>query len=126
PPVVSDIAERLAVSTRTVVSVLDRAVELGLAHRIAPTRFFLPEGVEMLARVAERVAAERPDGCFEPAAYRDESGIGRRVSVEMLEYFDRIGLTRRIKGGRKLVRSPSQLFQGRDSSPGGAPGLQNR
>lgn len=126
PPVVPEIADRLGIDSKRVVALLDRAVELGLAHRVAPTRFFLPEAVERLARVAEKLSSDRADGCFEASAYRDHSGIGRRVSVQMLEFFDRIGLTRRVESGRKLVRSPSQMFNGRESSPGGTPGLQNR
>lgn len=126
PPVAHDIASTLRLDARTVTALLERAVELGLAHRIARTRFFLPEAVERLARVAERLAADRPDGYVEAAAYRDHSGIGRRVSVEMLEFFDRMGLTIRLQKGRKLIRSTSQIFQGRDTSPGGTHGLQNR
>lgn len=129
PPVVPEIADRLDVSVREVQSLLDRVAELGLVHRIAPNRFFLPEAIGKLARVAEKLSADNADGCFQPGDYRDHSGIGRRVSVEMLEYFDRVGLTRRLKNGRKLMRPAAQVFQvfeGRESTPGGAPGLQNR
>jgi selenocysteine-specific elongation factor len=126
PPVVPELADALGVSVRPVLALLDRAAELGLVHRIAPNRFFLPEPLGKLARVAEQLSADNADGCFEAAAYRDHSGIGRRVSVEMLEFFDRVGLTRRLKHGRKLMRPAAQFFEGRESTPGGAPGLQNR
>ena len=126
PPVVPEIADRLATSVKPVLSLLDRAAELGLVHRIAPNRFFLPEPIGKLARVAEKLSADNVDGCFEAADYRDHSGIGRRVSVEMLEFFDRVGLTRRLKNGRKLMRPVEQIFEGREPTPGGAPGLQNR
>jgi selenocysteine-specific elongation factor len=127
PPVVPEIADQLGTSVKPVLALLDRAAELGLVHRIAPTRFFLPEPIGKLARVAEKLSADKLDGCFEAADYRDHSGIGRRVSVEMLEFFDRVGLTRRLKNGRKLMRPVAQVFfEGRESTPGGAPGLQNR
>jgi selenocysteine-specific elongation factor len=126
PPVAPEIADQLGLSIEPVLALLARAAELGLVHRIAPTRFFLPEPIGKLARVAEKLSADQTDGCFEAAAYRDHSGIGRRVSVEMLEFFDRVGLTRRLKNGRKLMRPVSQVFEGREPTPGGAPGLQNR
>jgi selenocysteine-specific elongation factor len=126
PPVVPELADHLGTSVRPVLALLDRAAELGLVYRIAPNRFFLPAPVSKLARIAEQLCADDEDGCFEAAAYRDHSGIGRRVSVELLEFFDRVGLTRRLKNGRKLMRPAAQIFEGREPTPGGAPGLQNR
>ena len=42
------------------------------------------------------------------AAFRDMLGIGRKRSVQILEYFDRIGLTRRV-GDQRYIRSDSAL-----------------
>ncbi|HCU0834257.1 SelB domain-containing protein, partial [Pseudomonas aeruginosa] len=37
-----------------------------------------------------------------PAEFRDRLGIGRKRSIQILEHFDRIGLTRRIGNDRRL------------------------
>ncbi|MBH8821836.1 SelB C-terminal domain-containing protein, partial [Pseudomonas aeruginosa] len=34
--------------------------------------------------------------------FRDRLGIGRKRSIQILEHFDRIGLTRRIGNDRRL------------------------
>lgn len=34
-----------------------------------------------------------PDGLFDPAVFRDRSGLRRSTSTEVLEYFDRPGFT---------------------------------
>ncbi|WP_254075245.1 SelB domain-containing protein, partial [Pseudomonas aeruginosa] len=45
-----------------------------------------------------RPPAGRPRG----AQFRDRLGIGRKRSIQILEHFDRIGLTRRIGNDRRL------------------------
>lgn len=38
------------------------------------------------------------------AAFRDRIGLGRKRSIQLLEHFDRIGLTRRFGNERKVRR----------------------
>ena len=64
----------------------------------------------------------RAGGTIPAAAFRDRSGIGRNLAIEVLEYFDRIKFTRRVGDSRVLTRAA----HGRDSHPGGAHGLQIR
>ena len=62
---------------------------------------------------AETLARETEDGTFTTAAYRDASGIGRNLTVDMLEYFDRIGFTRRVDDThRRILRYAKTLFGG--------------
>jgi selenocysteine-specific elongation factor len=42
------------------------------------------------------------------AAFRDAVGLGRKRSIQILEYFDRIGLTRRM-GDKRQIRPDSAL-----------------
>ena len=44
------------------------------------------------------------------AAFRDMLGIGRKRSIQILEYFDRIGFTRRVAEQRH-IRADSALAQ---------------
>ncbi|MBG4367093.1 SelB C-terminal domain-containing protein, partial [Pseudomonas aeruginosa] len=46
--------------------------------------------------------ARPPAGLTRPAEFRDRLGIGRKRSIQILEHFDRIGLTRRIGNDRRL------------------------
>ena len=66
------------------------------------------------------------------AAFRDAVGLGRKRSIQILEYFDRIGLTRRL-GDKRQIRLDNALAQHRRAlssrkaiAPGGAAGLQTR
>ena len=49
-------------------------------------------------------SAARPDGVFSVADFRDASGIGRNAVVEILEYFDKVGVTRRHGQVRIVLR----------------------
>ena len=44
------------------------------------------------------------------AAFRDASGLGRKRAVQVLEFFDRIGLCRRV-GDTHILRTESLLFR---------------
>ena len=53
-----------------------------------------------LAYIAARLDAEGP---VQPAPVRDASGVGRNVVIEVLEYFDAQGYTRREGDLRRVV-----------------------
>ena len=119
PPTVAELAAALAEDPKTVEAVLSRAGRRGLVIRVARNRFFLPPAVARLETIAQALADEGMP--ITAAAFRDRAGIGRNLSIEVLEYFDRIRFTRRV-GDTHVLRNP----QGRESHPGGARGLQIR
>ena len=47
---------------------------------------------------------ERQSGVIRAAAFRDQIQLGRKRSIQLLEHFDRIGLTRRFGNERKVRR----------------------
>ena len=70
--------------------------------QVAKNRFFLPETVLELAAIAAELAAASADRRFGAAAYRDRSGLGRNLTIEVLECLDRTGVTR-FEGGRRRM-----------------------
>ena len=67
------------------------------------------------------------------AEFRDHFGCGRNVLIEVLEYFDAIGFTRRVGNARVILdrgipdtRFAAELISRKSDVPGGAPGLQNQ
>ena len=61
---------------------------------IRPTdnRFFLPDAIDQVHQLV--TALDAPEG-FTVQAFRDSAGIGRNLAIELLEYLDRKGVTRR-------------------------------
>ena len=62
----------------------------------------------MRATLARQVGAAH-DGVVLAAQFRDATGLGRKRAIQVLEHFDRIGLTRRI-GDEHRLRLDSALF----------------
>jgi selenocysteine-specific elongation factor len=95
PPRVREIAAVLALEPKAAERFLHRAERLGRVVKVADNRFFLPETIAQLAAVARDLAAAAPERVFTAAMFNERSGVGRNLSIQILEYLDRIGATRR-------------------------------
>ncbi|MBM3491146.1 MAG: selenocysteine-specific translation elongation factor [Alphaproteobacteria bacterium] len=109
PPIVREIAAKLGREHTEIEAFLLRMAALGLVVRVADNRFFPPDSVRGLAELAAVLAGEEDDG-LTAARFRDRSAIGRNLTIEVLEFFDRVGLTRRVGPTRRLRRQPEELF----------------
>jgi selenocysteine-specific elongation factor len=111
PPTMPDLAKMLELDSADLRQMAERATGAGLLAHVSGNRFFTLGRLRQLAIVAEQLAHNTEDGAFSAAAFRDASGIGRNVTIELLEYFDRVGLTRRLGNVRKLRRSASAVAE---------------
>ncbi|MGE3847603.1 MAG: SelB C-terminal domain-containing protein, partial [Gammaproteobacteria bacterium] len=75
----------------------------GLVVKVSAKRYFLPSAMARFEAVVRELAARPPRGQFTAAEFRDRVGIGRNAVIEILEYFDRIGLTHRAGDLRTLL-----------------------
>ena len=110
PPRVRELALELDLEPEKLTRFLRRVERFGRVAPVAPNRFFLPETVRELAELAASLAAESAEGSFTAAAFKDRSGIGRNLTIEVLEYLDRIGATRRVGDARVVLRGADALF----------------
>jgi selenocysteine-specific elongation factor len=101
-PVVSELAAALGVTPPLLEAFLLKFVRQGLLVRVSAKRHFTPAMIERQRAIARELAAGMPGGRFTAADFRDRSGLGRNAVIELLEYFDRTGLTRR-EGDSRLV-----------------------
>ncbi|MGI9409999.1 MAG: SelB C-terminal domain-containing protein, partial [Hyphomicrobiaceae bacterium] len=105
PITAREIAQDCGLELRKTESFLVRAGRLGLVARISKTRFLTPDQLLELAAIAEKLANADSDGMLMVAEFRDASGVGRNMTIEILEYFDRQKFTRRVGEGRKVVQA---------------------
>ncbi|HEX2151864.1 MAG TPA: selenocysteine-specific translation elongation factor [Stellaceae bacterium] len=110
PPRVRELAAELEMEPEKLTRFLRRVERFGRVAPVAPNRFFLPETLRELAALAAALADESPDGSFTAAAFKDRSGIGRNLTIEVLEYLDRVGATRRVGDARVILRSAAEWF----------------
>ncbi|MBO23071.1 MAG: selenocysteine-specific translation elongation factor [Rhodospirillaceae bacterium] len=108
PPVVHDIAQAAGMPVNGVGKTLRQAVRMGLAVQIAENRFFTPEALRAHAETFETMIAAEGEVGVSP--FRKQAGIGRNLAVEVLEYFDRIGLSQRDGNIRRQLRPVPEVF----------------
>ncbi len=102
PPSLGDMAKQFRLGVGDLAKRLHPLVAKKVLIRISDTRYYLPEHLRQLADVARVLDT---DGPFTVRQYRDASGIGRNVAIEVLEYFDRVGFTRRDEQIRRIIGS---------------------
>ncbi|MDE0149686.1 MAG: selenocysteine-specific translation elongation factor [Rhodospirillaceae bacterium] len=106
PRTVWEVSEALGIVQSEAARFFKRAQAAGLVMQVSKNRFLTPETLESLANAAETGLASSGGDRFTVADFRDWSGLGRNLSVEMLEYFDRAGFTRRA-GNERVIRRPA-------------------
>ncbi|MCZ2103751.1 MAG: SelB C-terminal domain-containing protein, partial [Burkholderiales bacterium] len=84
----------------------------GELHQVVKDLYYPPQVMHELARLARAVGAAH-DGVALAAQFRDATGLGRKRAIQILEYFDRIGYTRRVGDMHKL-RADCTLFAGEE------------
>ena len=92
PPVLHDLAAKLNVDPKQLNQHLQACAKAGLLVHPVKNRFFEPKTIADLIALTQSVASGSP---FTVQQYRDASGMGRNLCIELLEYFDQKGLTRR-------------------------------
>ena len=89
---------------------MQRAVRIGLLARVADNRYFLPSTLLELGEMAEGLAKAADDEQFTAGEYNKQSGLGRNLTIQLLEFFDKAGLTRRLENKRRIAKPASQVF----------------
>ena len=110
PPRVRDFAQTFGIDEREVRRVLKLTQKLGQTDQITHDHFFARAVVKQMADILFDVAAQTPDGWFTAPAFRDRVQNGRKVAIEILDFFDRLGLTLRKGDLRRINPHRSDLF----------------
>jgi selenocysteine-specific elongation factor len=110
PPRVRDIAKAMAIEEAFVRRLLRLAGRRGDVEEIAHDHFFTRPVVERMAAIAIDVAAAAPEGRFSAADFRDRLDNGRKVAIQILEFFDRHGFTIRRQDLRRINPQRVEFF----------------
>lgn len=100
PPRVRDIAKATGIAEEVVRGLMKRVARVGQVYPVAHDHYFTAESVADLAGRVSLLCAQR--GSARAAALRDEIGGGRKVAIHILEFFDRVGYTRRVRDEHAL------------------------
>lgn len=70
--------------------------------KVTAERFYPRTTLATLAAIAKATSEAQANGMFTAAQFRDATGIGRTLAIEILECFDTLGITQRIGDARKM------------------------
>ena len=110
PPRVRDYAQALSAREEDVRQMLRRLAKMGQVIQVAHDHFFLRSTVVEMIAIAARLAAGSADETVTAGAFRDKIGSGRKVAIQILEFFDRAGVTVRHGDTRKVSRDKLERF----------------
>lgn len=137
PPRVRDVATALAVPEPEVRRLLKLASRMGKTHEIAHDHFFLRRAVADMVAIIAGLSAGADKGWFTAAEFRDQVENGRKVAIQILDFFDRHSVTVRREDLRRINRDRLDLFgvsakvtsdklaSGGDASPVGRPDFKS-
>ncbi len=113
PPRTRELVEMTNIPLMTLERILRESAKAGTLIKIAENRYYLPETIMTLAGFIEQLLEAESEGSgFSVIQFRDASKIGRNLCIEILEYFDSVGFTRR-DGNSRFVRTNKENIFGK-------------
>lgn len=112
PPWVRDLARRAGHDEASMRRLLQKLARQGTLYQVVRDLFYLPESMVQLAALVQEL--EHLAGETRAAEFRDRSGLSRKRAVQVLEFFDRVGYTRRVREAHRLRNA--DLFDRRDAA----------
>ena len=98
---VRDLARETATEEQTMRAVLRQAAQQGLITAIVKDRYYRNDRIVAFASMIRD--RDPLYGSTSAADFRDTLNVGRKLAIQILEYFDRIGFTRR-RGNDRILR----------------------
>ncbi len=113
PPRTRELVEMTNIPLMSLERILRESAKAGTLIKVAENRYYLPETIMTLAGFTEELLDADNDGDgFSVIQFRDASEIGRNLCIEILEYFDSVGFTRR-DGNSRFVRTAKENIFGK-------------
>ncbi|MCB1535881.1 MAG: selenocysteine-specific translation elongation factor [Rhodoblastus sp.] len=110
PPRVRDIADALDLREPDIRRLMKILGRMGKVDEVAHDHFFLRATVAEMTAIAADIAGRAQQGQFSAAEFRDRLDNGRKVAIQILEFFDRHGVTFRRGDLRRINRHRLDLF----------------
>ena len=113
PPWVRDLAREHRAAEDDVRELLRKLAMRGQVHQIVRDLFCHPQRIADLSQLIASIANEQRQSngkCVryvDAAGFRDATGLGRKRAIQFLEFFDRVGYTRRLRDVH-IVRAGDQ------------------
>ena len=110
PPWTRDLAREFAISEDETRRLLRKLAKAGQISQVVHDLFYHPQALAELAQLVRELAARAEtdnalpvgSGAVGAAEFRDATALGRKRAIQVLEFFNRVGYTRRVGNGHLL------------------------
>ena len=107
---ISELAAAAKVGEAELKDFLFRKAKTGEVVKVSAARFYLRTTLASFGAITLETSRAIPGGRFSAAQVRDRTDIGRMRVIEILECFDRIGITRRAGDLRTIAKDFTAFF----------------
>jgi selenocysteine-specific elongation factor len=109
-PLVSELMAATGMEKAALLQTLDQAVRQGRAHKLNEHRYGLPAQLRQFAEIALQMVADNEE--LTVISYKMRIDSGRKLAIEVLEYFDVLRFTQRSGDIRMIIDKalPERLF----------------
>ncbi len=118
PPWVRDLARDHGATEDAVRQLLRKLARQGRLFQVVKDLFYAASRMDELAALVRELAQATPRGEVQAHAFRDATGLGRKRAVQILECFDRIGYTRRLRDAHLLRPDVQWTARAESAGPG--------
>lgn len=108
PPRVRDVSGISGIPEEVLRQLFRRVARAGELYLVAHDHYFTANAIAELAQKVRRMSDENHGA--RAALLRDDIGGGRKVAIQILEFFDRIGYTRRVRD-QHILRREGSVYQ---------------
>ena len=102
PPWVRDLANDSGTSEELVRQLLRKMARQGQLFQVVKDLFYTAANMDELASIIKTLADATPNGEVVAREFRDATGLGRKRAIQIIECFDRLGYTRRVRDAHVL------------------------
>lgn len=102
PPWVRDLAGDTGTGEEVVRQLLRKLARQGQLFQVVKDLFYTSANMDELAALVKTLAQSTSNGEVQARAFRDATGLGRKRAIQIIEYFDRLGYTRRVRDAHVL------------------------
>ena len=102
PPWVRDLATDTGTGEEVVRQLLRKLARQGDVFQVVKDLFYTATNMDELARIVKELASATSHGEVVAREFRDATGVGRKRAIQIIECFDRLGYTRRVRDAHVL------------------------
>ena len=104
PPKISEISLEIGIDLKALEPILNKALSFGYLVKINRSRYILTIFFKDIGCIFEEIFNRENVQKINVQMFSQHTKISRNLSIEILEYFDEIGFTKRLDRGRVILK----------------------